>query len=157
MTIIMFLFIFCFCRYQEAPASSPPSSPSPTPSDLEVRPAKSPCQYESYKIFWNVFAHIFNHWNAMTIKFECSYDVDINMYILCCSNRICACPSGRPCLQVTPPIVAYILPECWLISVPANFRRLICPFLAKVMPDFFVNSGMTCARICTGLIFELWT
>ena len=39
----------------------------------------------------------------MAIKFECSYDVDKNMYILCCSNRICACPSGRSCLQVTPP------------------------------------------------------
>ena len=25
------------------------------------------------------------------------------MYILCCSNRICACPSGRSCFQVTPP------------------------------------------------------
>ena len=25
------------------------------------------------------------------------------MYILCCSNRICACPRGRSCLQVTPP------------------------------------------------------
>ena len=34
---------FCFCRNQGAPPSSPPSSPSPTPSDLEVRPAKSPC------------------------------------------------------------------------------------------------------------------
>ena len=103
MRIIMFLFIFCFCINQGAPPSSPPSSPSPTPSDLEVRPAKSPCQYEPYKIFWNVFVHIFNHRNAMTIKFECSYDVDINMYILCCSNRICACPRGQPCLQVTPP------------------------------------------------------
>ena len=61
------------------------------------------CQYDSYKILWNVFVHIWNHWNAMTIKFVCSYDVDINMYILCCSNRICACPSGRSCLQVTPP------------------------------------------------------
>ena len=53
--------------------------------------------------------------------------------------------------------VAYVLSECWLISVPANFRRSICPSLAKVMPDFSVNSGMTCARICTSLIFELWT
>ena len=44
--------------------------------------------------------------------------------------------------------VAYVLPECWFISAPANFRRSICPFLAKVMPDFFVNFGMTCARIC---------
>ena len=39
----------------------------------------------------------------LVLLIECSYDVDINMYILCCSNRICACPSGRPCLQVTPP------------------------------------------------------
>ena len=44
--------------------------------------------------------------------------------------------------------VAYVLPECWFISIPANFRRSICPFLAKVMPDFSVNFGMTCARIC---------
>ena len=39
----------------------------------------------------------------LVLLIECSYDVDINMYILCCSNRICACPSGRPCLQVKPP------------------------------------------------------
>ena len=44
--------------------------------------------------------------------------------------------------------VAYVLSECWFIFVPANFRRSICPILAKVMPDFFVNFGMTCARIC---------
>ena len=44
--------------------------------------------------------------------------------------------------------VAYVLPECWFISVPANFRCSICPILAKVMPDFSVNFGMTCARIC---------
>ena len=44
--------------------------------------------------------------------------------------------------------VAYVTPECWFISVLVNFRRSICPFLAKVMPDFSVNSGMTSARIC---------
>ena len=38
------LYGFCFCRNQGAPPSSLPSSPSPTASDLEVRPAKSPCQ-----------------------------------------------------------------------------------------------------------------
>jgi hypothetical protein len=32
--------------------------------------------------------------------------------------------------------VAYVLLECWFIFVPANFRRSICPTLAKVMPDF---------------------
>ena len=31
---------------------------------------------------------------------------------------------------------------------PANSRRSICPILAKVMPDFSVYFGMTCARIC---------
>ena len=97
----LFWMLFCLCS--QISMSSPLLSPSQPPSDLELRLAKSPCQYESYKIFWNVFVHIFNHWNVMAIKFECSYDVDINMYILCCSNRICACPSGRPYLQVTPP------------------------------------------------------
>ena len=65
-----------------------------------------------------------------------------------CSNWICACPSGWPCLQVTPPIVAYVLPECRFISIPVNFRHSICPILAKVMPDFSVNFCMACARIC---------
>ena len=40
--------------------------------------------------------------------------------------------------------VAYVLPECWFISVPANFRRSICLVLAKVMLKCFVNFGMTC-------------
>ena len=44
--------------------------------------------------------------------------------------------------------VAYVLLECWFISIPTNFRHSICPILAKVMPDFSVNFGMTCARIC---------
>ena len=29
-----------------------------------------------------------------------------------------------------------------------KFQALDMSFLAKVMPDFSVNSGMTCARIC---------
>ena len=44
--------------------------------------------------------------------------------------------------------VAYVLPECWFISVPANFGCSICPILAKVMPDFSGNLSMTCARLC---------
>ena len=40
--------VFVFAEILEPPPSSPLSSPSPTPSILEVRPAKSPCQYESY-------------------------------------------------------------------------------------------------------------
>ena len=44
--------------------------------------------------------------------------------------------------------VAYVLPECWFIFVPANFRHSICPILAKVMADFSMNFGMTCARRC---------
>ena len=43
---------------------------------------------------------------------------------------------------------AYVLPKCWFISVPANFRHSIYPILAKVMSDFSVNFGMTFARIC---------
>lgn len=88
---------------------------------------------------WFAFAYWMHANLSPIIYFE--------MYILCCSNRICACPSGRSCLQLHLR-VAYILPECWFISVPANFRRSICPILAKVMPDFSVNFGMTCARIC---------
>ena len=75
------------------------------------------CQYESYKIFWNV------------------YLVLLNIQV---AGHVC-----RLHLRV-----AYVLPECWFISVPANFRRSICPILAKVMPDFSMNFGMTCARIC---------
>ena len=35
------------------------------------------------------------------------------------------------------------LPECRLTSVPANSGTPYVPFLAKVMPKFFVNFGMT--------------
>ena len=69
------------------------------------------------------------------------------MYILCCSNRICACPSGRSCLQVIPPsglCFAGVLIHFRF----GKFQALDMSFLAKVMPDFSVNFGMTCARIC---------
>ena len=44
--------------------------------------------------------------------------------------------------------VAYVLPDCWFIFAPANFRRLICPFFCKGHTRFSVNLSMTCARIC---------
>ena len=72
----------------------------------------------------------------MTIKFECSYDVDINMYILCCSNRICACPSGRPCLQVTIPsglcFVGMLINFC-----SSKFQALDMSFFSKGHAGFF--------------------
>ena len=33
--------------------------------------------------------------------------------------------------------VAYVLPECWLISVPTNFRCLICPLFSKDHAEIF--------------------
>jgi hypothetical protein len=79
MRIIMFLFIFCFCRNQGAPASSPPSSLSPTPSDLEVRPAKSPCQW---------WCRCFDRCSRVVARWV----------VLCTTS---ACPSGL-CLRGTP-------------------------------------------------------
>ena len=76
-----------------------------------------------YKIYWNVFVNI--------EPLKCNE----HQFMLMCEVLI----HFR---------VAYVLPECWFISVPANFRRSICPILAKVMPDFSVNLSMTCARIC---------
>ena len=112
------LYGFCLCRNQGAPPSSPLSSPSLTPSDLEVRPAKSPCI--------SCVAHI---------------------------GYVVVQVAGH--VQVTPPS------GLSFAGVLINFRSGkfqaldMSFFLAKVMPDFSVNSGMTCARICTSLIFEL--
>ena len=47
-----------------------------------------------YFMIW--FCLLNAHVNMSRIRY-------FKMYILCCSNRICACPSGRSCLQVTPP------------------------------------------------------
>ena len=33
--------------------------------------------------------------------------------------------------------VAYVLPECWFISVPANFRFSICPLFSKGHAEIF--------------------
>ena len=33
--------------------------------------------------------------------------------------------------------VAYVLPECWFISVPANFRFSICPLFSKSHAEIF--------------------
>ena len=57
----------------------------------------------------------------------------------------------RVCLGVlvcNVPLSGLCFARVLIISVPANFKRSICPILAKVMPDFSVNFGMTCARIC---------
>ena len=98
----------------------PPSSPSPTPSDIPaVVPVTDPLRHQG----------------------ETSQ-------ISCVVAQIGYVVAKWPFMFSLHLRVAYVLPECWLISVPANFRRSICPFLAKVMPDFSVNSGMTCARIC---------
>ena len=83
---------------------------------------------------WFTFAYSM-HANLSPIRY-------FEMYILCCSI------SKWPVMFRLHLRVADVLLECWLISVPANFRRSICPFLAKVMPDFSVNLNMTCARIC---------
>ena len=88
---------------------------------------------------WFTFAY-WMHANLSPIRYS-------DMYILCCSNRICACPSGRSCLQVTPPS-GLCFAGVLIHFRSTNFRRSICPILAKVMPDFSVNFGMTCARIC---------
>ena len=80
----------------------------------------------------------------MTIKFECSYEVDKNMYILCPTNRTCACPSGQSCLQVTPS--SGLCFAGVLINFRAGkFQALDITILAKVMPELSVNFGM---RIC---------
>ena len=76
-----------------------------------------------YKIYWNVF---------------------VNIELLKCNEH----QFMLMCEVLIHFRVAYVLPECWFISVPANFRRSICPILAMVIPDFSVNFGMTCARIC---------
>ena len=80
------------------------------------------CQYESYKIFLKCISCV----------------AQIGYVLAQVAGHVC-----RLHLRM-----AYVLPECWFISVPANFRRSICPIFAKVMPDFSVNFGMTCARIC---------
>ena len=76
-----------------------------------------------YKIYWNVFVNI--------EPLKCNE----HQFMLMCEVLI----HFR---------VAYVLPECWFIFILANFRRSICPILAKVMPDFSANLSMTCARIC---------
>ena len=94
------------------------SSPSPTPCDIPaVVPVTNPLRHRGETR-------------------------QISLYILCCcSNRICCCPSGRSCS-------VYISEwPMFCRSVPANFRRSICPFLAKVMPDFSVNFSMTLLNI----------
>ena len=50
-------------------------------------------------------------------------------------------------VQVTPP-TGLCFAGVFINFRSDKFQALICPFLAKVVPDFSVNSGMTCARIC---------
>ena len=63
------------------------------------------------------------------------------------ANRICACPSGRSCLQVTLPsglcFAGVLIHFC-----SGKFQALDMSFLAKVMPELSMIFGMTCARIC---------
>lgn len=53
----------------------------------------------------------------MTIKFECS-------------NRICACPSGRPCLQVTP-LSGLCFAEVLINFHSGKFQALDMSFFSK--------------------------
>ena len=81
-------------------------------------------------------------------------------------------PTKYPCISCVVAQIGYVVAQVALhvqftspsgpcfAGVLINFRSgkfqaLDMSFLAKVMPDFFMNSGMTCARICTSLIFEL--
>ena len=139
----MFLFTFCFCRNQGAPASPrSSSSPSATPSDLEVRPAKSPCRW--WCRCFDSYSRVVATWVAVIIFME--YDGDLDMwYVVFCVVIVLAQVAYVCRVHLT---VAYVLPECWFISIPANFRRSICSILAKFMLDFLMNFSMTCARIC---------
>ena len=70
----------------------------------------------------------------------------ISMYILCCSNRICGCPSGRSCSVYTLSGLCF---DGMLINFHSSkFQALNMSFFRKGHADFSVNSGMTCARIC---------
>ena len=71
-----------------------------------------------------------------SIKFEFSCDVDINMYIVCCSNRICACPSGRLCLQVTPPS-GLCFAGVLINFYSGKFQALDMSFFSKGHAGFF--------------------
>ena len=50
-------------------------------------------------------------------------------------------------VQVTPPS-GLCFAGVLINFRSGKFQALDMSFLAKVMPDFPVNSGMTCARIC---------
>ena len=141
MRIIMFLFIFWFCRNQGTLASSLPSSPSPASSDLEVTPAKSPCRW--WCRCFDSCSRVVATWVAVIIFME--YDGDLDMwYVVFCVVIVLAQVAYVCRVHLT---VAYVLPECWFIFVPANFRRSTCPILVKVMLDFSLILSMTCARI----------
>ena len=106
-----------------AKSSPPPSPPSSTSEQGYLVMLLNQMKCLDYKIYWKVFVNI--------EPFKCNE----HHFMFMCEVFIH--------FRVT-----YVLPECWFISVPANFRHSICPILAKVMPDFSVNLSMTCARIC---------
>jgi hypothetical protein len=59
----------------------------------------------------------------------------ISVLILC---TIWTCVCVWTCWSIAGKLrVVYVLPECWFISIPANFRRSTCPVFSEGHAEFF--------------------
>ena len=74
--------------------------------------------------------------DVLVITYRVKYDVDKNMYTLCCSNRICGCPSDWSCLQVTPPS-GLCFAGVLINFYSGKFQALDMSFFSKGHAGFF--------------------